>query len=190
MGRRMLHVSLVLAMASAWALAGCSRAAAGASEVVVTESVFNITLTPDHVPAGKVTFAVSNPSLMRHEFLVISSNRTPADLPLWPNGRVNEDVVDIIDTIEDVPPHGSGNLTLDLEPGRYVLICNLPEHYGHGMHAELVVTDGGSLPTLVPTGAPTPTPGSSATVTPIPSGASPSASPSASASAAASGGAS
>ncbi len=157
MPHRVLRVGLVMAMASAWVLAGCSQAAAGATEVVVHETVFDITVMPDTVPAGKVTFVVSNPSLMRHEFLVIKNNKPPADLPLWPNGRVNEDVVDIIDTIEDVPPHGSGNLTLDLDPGRYVLICNLPSHYMQGMHAELVVTGaGGAVPTMEPTSTPTP----------------------------------
>lgn len=161
MHRRLVHLPLILVMASAWTLAACSPVAAGATEVVVHETVFDITLMPDTVPAGKITFVVSNPSLMRHEFLVIKSNRAPTDLPLWPNGRVNEDVVDIINTIEDVPPHGSGSLTLTLDPGRYVLICNLPEHYGQGMHAELVVTDNGSVPTMIPTSSPTPGSGSS-----------------------------
>jgi uncharacterized cupredoxin-like copper-binding protein len=38
---------------------------------------------------------------------------------------------------------GSGaikRLTLDLKPGRYVLICNLATHYQSGMHTELTVT--------------------------------------------------
>lgn len=144
MHRRLLHLPLILVMASAWTLAACSPVAAGATEVAVTESVFNITLTPDHVPAGKITFVVTNPSLMRHEFLVIKTDKAPDQLPTLPNGRVDEEAVNILNTIEDVPPHGSGNLTLDLAAGSYVLICNLPAHYGQGMRAGLTVTGGAS----------------------------------------------
>jgi hypothetical protein len=38
---------------------------------------------------------------------------------------------------------GAGSIgwtTLDLAPGNYELVCNLPNHYANGMYAELVVT--------------------------------------------------
>jgi uncharacterized cupredoxin-like copper-binding protein len=31
-------------------------------------------------------------------------------------------------------------VTLDLKPGRYELLCNLPHHYAGGMYTELDVT--------------------------------------------------
>jgi uncharacterized cupredoxin-like copper-binding protein len=30
-------------------------------------------------------------------------------------------------------------LTVDLDPGNYVVICNIPGHYAAGMHAELTI---------------------------------------------------
>ena len=33
-----------------------------------------------------------------------------------------------------------GWVTVNLAPGTYELVCNLPNHYADGMHQELVVT--------------------------------------------------
>lgn len=41
---------------------------------------------------------------------------------------------------EGILPSGSGWVTLDLQPGRYELLCNLPGHYRAGMYTELTVT--------------------------------------------------
>ncbi len=40
---------------------------------------------------------------------------------------------------EGIAPGTSGWVTLNLKPGRYELVCNLPGHYRAGMHAELRV---------------------------------------------------
>jgi len=39
----------------------------------------------------------------------------------------------------DLEPGKSGTLTLDLKPVHYVVFCNQPGHFAHGMHAELAV---------------------------------------------------
>ena len=31
-------------------------------------------------------------------------------------------------------------LTIDLAPGHYAFVCNLPGHYGQGMHTDFTVT--------------------------------------------------
>lgn len=33
-----------------------------------------------------------------------------------------------------------GWVTVTLKPGRYELVCNLPNHYSDGMHAELTIS--------------------------------------------------
>ncbi len=38
-----------------------------------------------------------------------------------------------------IDPGATGWVTLDLKPGRYELVCNLPGHYRAGMYAELDV---------------------------------------------------
>ena len=37
-------------------------------------------------------------------------------------------------------PDSTKALTLDLAPGHYAFVCNLPAHYGLGMHVDFTVT--------------------------------------------------
>ena len=45
-----------------------------------------------------------------------------------------------IGEVEDVQPGESTTLVLTLEPGSYVLLCNLPKHFERGMATEFQVT--------------------------------------------------
>jgi len=40
----------------------------------------------------------------------------------------------------ELEPGKWGSLTVTLPPGKYLLICNLPGHYGAGMSTEFAVT--------------------------------------------------
>jgi uncharacterized cupredoxin-like copper-binding protein len=40
-----------------------------------------------------------------------------------------------VDEIEDITPGSTANLTVDLDAGTYVVMCNLPGHFERGMHA-------------------------------------------------------
>ena len=53
---------------------------------------------------------------------------------------VTEDTLDLVDEAEDIAPGVGTSLTVDLEPGSYVVICNIEGHYDAGMHAALTVT--------------------------------------------------
>jgi uncharacterized cupredoxin-like copper-binding protein len=44
-----------------------------------------------------------------------------------------------IDEIPGLNKGDSKDLTVDLKPGKYVVICNLPTHYQLGMHAAFTV---------------------------------------------------
>ena len=63
------------------------------------------------------------------------------------DGRVPEDEVDIAGEIEPYLPGTTASIELDLEPGRYVLICTIAEveegelesHYLLGMRAAFTV---------------------------------------------------
>jgi uncharacterized cupredoxin-like copper-binding protein len=44
-----------------------------------------------------------------------------------------------VDEVEDLAPGKSATLSVNLTPGRYVLVCNIPGHYKHGMHASVTV---------------------------------------------------
>jgi uncharacterized cupredoxin-like copper-binding protein len=106
-------------------------------------------LTPDasRVDAGKIYFLVDNQGPEDpHEFVVIKSDE-PADLLPVVDGKVPEDQVELLNEIEPFAPSSQASMVLELEPGNYVLICNIAEqeegvlesHYGEGMYSALTV---------------------------------------------------
>jgi len=99
-----------------------------------------IKLSSGSVAGGAVTFAVSNGGSTIHEFVVlrttIAQNSLPAD-PAHP-GTVQEP--GFLGRVANLAPHATGSLTLTLESGSYVLVCNEPAHYSAlGMHAAFTV---------------------------------------------------
>jgi uncharacterized cupredoxin-like copper-binding protein len=101
------------------------------------------TVTPDEssAPAGDVTFDVTNDAEQTHEFVVFRTDLAEDQLPTNEDGDVDEEGegVELVDEIEDIEGGSSESLTVNLEAGNYVLICNLPGHYRQGMHASFTV---------------------------------------------------
>jgi uncharacterized cupredoxin-like copper-binding protein len=137
------------------ALAVLSLVAAGCSDddggetgnngtVEVTLQEFAVLPSPDSAPAGEVTFDVTNigPEDV-HEFVVFATDLAPDALPTAPDGSVDEtgEGVELIDEIEDIAVDATPTLTVTLDAGSYVLICNIVEeegadtiaHYQQGM---------------------------------------------------------
>jgi uncharacterized cupredoxin-like copper-binding protein len=135
----------------ALALAACSSSSsstsAGASTssgtssggVGATEKDFAIALDQTSMSSGTVTFNISNEGPSTHEFVVIQSDLAPDALPVKDN-EVEEDKVEGVGEQEDIAPSTTATLSLDLDPGSYVVICNLPGHYEQGMRAGFTVT--------------------------------------------------
>ena len=150
--------SLVVAVAAVFAvaMAGCSSSsssttasAGGSTEssssmsgatVNATEKDFAIGLDTSSTTSGGVTFAITNAGPSTHEFVVFKTD-LPADKLPVKNGQVNEDSkqLDHIDEQEDIAPGSTSNLSVTLDPGSYVVICNIPGHYLQGMYAPLTV---------------------------------------------------
>ena len=98
-------------------------------------------LSTDHVKAGRVTFNVTNKSQdLVHEFIVFKSDRPIEALPYSDDEKeVNEDAIEAHNEIDDIDPGKSGTLTVKLEPGSYILLCNKPGHFKAGMVHALTV---------------------------------------------------
>src|SRR3954462_15557136 len=146
---------VAVAAVFAVAMAGCSSSssttasAGGSTEsssmsgatVNATEKDFAIGLDKSSTTSGGVTFAITNQGPSTHEFVVFKTD-LPADKLPVKNGAVNEDSkqLDHIDEQEDIAPGSTSNLSVTLDPGSYVVICNLPGHYLQGMYAPLTVS--------------------------------------------------
>ncbi len=107
--------------------------------VVMKEWSFNASVRK--VLAGNVTFVVRNAGKMPHEFLILRTDKPAKALPM--RG------VKAIETgskgrLRAFAAGSTKRLTLNLAPGKYVLLCNMPGHYKAGQAISFVVTAAGT----------------------------------------------
>jgi uncharacterized cupredoxin-like copper-binding protein len=143
-------------IAIAGLLATCSGPAAssgGTGPVTATLKEWEIKLSSAEVPAGNVTFNLTNDGDKEHEFIVRKTDLKADSLPLNASGedagRINEEAPELTEVgkpseVAVVPSGSTGlSLRLTLQPGHYVLFCNLKVedllHYQKGMRADLTV---------------------------------------------------
>jgi uncharacterized cupredoxin-like copper-binding protein len=133
--------SVILALGAAVPVRAAAPSVVAVSMTDRPDGAQVMRLDRGEVPAGPVTFRVRNDSRDTvHEFLVVRTDLAPDRLPLTKAGdRVDERKLKGVKELGDLEPGKAGALTLDLKPGRYVVFCNQPGHFEHGMHAELAV---------------------------------------------------
>ncbi len=145
---RIMKVVLMASMLSllVLAVAGCGGNVAastkGAKATNVNVTLVSFVITPDvtTIPAGKVTFHAKNIDVVEHEMLVIPVMKGALDLPYDKTiARVPEDKINSLGEVPEIEGGANGEVTLDLAPGTYLLICNLVGHYDSGMHTLLTV---------------------------------------------------
>lgn len=114
-----------------------------AAKINVTETEMAIKLPSATASAGQIDFVVHNSGKIPHEFVVLRTEVPDNQLPLKGN-RLDEEGKGVkqIDEIEedDLKSGATKTLSVNLTPGRYLLVCNLPGHYQAGMKTYLTVT--------------------------------------------------
>ncbi len=144
--------AVLAAVAATFLAAGCAgkinaltptsdSAGAAADAVTVhanqlpSDHAFTINTTT--AKAGKVTFQLVNDAKEQHELIVLKTD-TPFDqLEVGKDFRVSEDAS--IGEISETDAGKTGTETFGLKPGNYVLVCNIPLHYGQGMRLAFTV---------------------------------------------------
>lgn len=135
-----LCTALVLAAACGGGGSGAAASGvAGDGTILTSEKDFGISLEEASTPAGSVTFDITNDGPSTHELVVFKTDLAADALPV-DGSTVTEDGLDLVDEVEDIAPGVGTTLTVDLQPGSYVVVCNIEGHYGAGMHAPLTVT--------------------------------------------------
>jgi uncharacterized cupredoxin-like copper-binding protein len=106
-------------------------------------AMMGITIDQSTVPAGKVTFEVSNDSKdIIHEMVLSPITGLDEKLPyLADEYKIDEDAAGHLGEVAELDPGKSGTLGIDLKPGQYLLYCNIPGHYIGGMWTVLTVTE-------------------------------------------------
>jgi hypothetical protein len=121
----------------------------GDSTVDITLQEFAVIPGSSSAPAGSITFEATNEGPEDdHELVVIRTDLELDALPTSDDGSVNEegDGIEVLDEIEEFPVGETRSLTIDLEAGSYVLICNIYDaseqeaHYQEGMRVGFTVT--------------------------------------------------
>ena len=107
-----------------------------------SKATMGVKAMPAQAKAGVVTFKVTNNSKDTiHEMIVMQLDKAGDALPyIAAENRVDEDKAGDKGEVSELDPGASGSLTVALQPGKYLLICNVPGHYASGMWSEFTVT--------------------------------------------------
>ncbi len=108
---------------------------AGSAQVEVTAVDFAFEGVPETLDAGEMTFALANEGAYLHEMAVA---RILDDTPLEEIARAGVANIDPASRriIEAVEPGGTGEITVELESGRYGYVCWLRDGTNAERHAE------------------------------------------------------
>ena len=127
-----------------------SPSAAGPDGTTINVTLQEWSVLPEvaSAAAGEITFHVTNDGPEDvHEFVVIKTDLEPGDLPTDDTGAVDEagEGITVMDEIEDIPVGESQDLSVALDAGHYVLLCNIYDeteqeaHYTMGMRTNFTV---------------------------------------------------
>src|SRR6185312_11164513 len=107
-----------------------------------SKATMGITATPTSVPAGEISFEVTNTSKDTvHEMIVMYLADPAKALPyIEGDAKVDEDKAGDKGEVSELDPGKSGVLTVELKPGKHLLICNVVGHFAAGMWTEFEVT--------------------------------------------------
>ncbi len=128
--------------------AGSGEPSVSAATAEVTLQEWSVVPATTSVSTGTVTFRITNEGPEdEHEFVVFRTDLDAGDLPTDDRGVVNEDGegLELVDEVEELAVGSSDELTVDLEPGHYVLVCNIwsedesEAHYRMGMRTNFEV---------------------------------------------------
>jgi iron uptake system component EfeO len=114
--------AILVAVAACSGAAGESDAPADGPTVAVSAIEYDFEPSTITVPAGDVTFEVTNDGSEEHEFEIFEGET-------------------VVDEVEGLVPGLSRSLTVALEAGDYTFVCKLADHEEQGMTGTLTVTE-------------------------------------------------
>ena len=129
----------------------------------------------------KCIAAITNNTRCAHELVVVRTDLPADGLPTNEDGSFDEDGegVEVVGELEEIEPGTSGTLTVDLEPGHYVFLCNVVQdeggepfsHYQQGMRVDVEVDAAAASAapgaSLAPMTSPAPMPRPAAAASPM-----------------------
>jgi uncharacterized cupredoxin-like copper-binding protein len=118
-------------------IAACAGEEAPAeADIAVELRDFSISLAAETLSPGEAVISVRNRGSTAHDLIILRTEREADSLPVVGAQASEEGRVAATRTL---PPGTSARLTVDLQPGNYVWICNVPAHYTLGMRTKVVI---------------------------------------------------
>ena len=131
----LLTLSLVALVSAACGSATAQPPApSGAISVELTE--WRVVVPSTTPQTGSLTVVVKNTGSIAHDLTILKTD-LPADKIPQANGKAQEDGK--VAATAELNPGQSMSLTVVLQPGNYVFICNELGHYALGMHTAVKV---------------------------------------------------
>jgi uncharacterized cupredoxin-like copper-binding protein len=105
------------------------------------KATMGVALSTSTVNAGEVTFEVDNESAVTvHEMVLIALDSPNDSMPYDAKTMsIDEETAHSLGEVSELEPGAGGKLTVNMKPGKYALICNVPGHYKSGMWSILTV---------------------------------------------------
>ena len=96
---------------------------------------------PDTFSAtGEITLQVKNYAALIHNLRVLRTDLSPDGLPTNDQAMVDiEAAGEILYSSDDLQNGGEEEVSLSLDPGTYVLFCNIPGHYQLRMYKTITI---------------------------------------------------
>jgi hypothetical protein len=93
------------------------------------------------IKSGKTDLTISNTGVAPHELLVFKSALDPSAYPTDAAGDIKEKGagVTLVSDGDNIDPAGTQTRSIDLAPGKYLFVCNIPGHFKQGMFAVVTV---------------------------------------------------
>ena len=120
-------------------------------EVDVVLKEWSVEPSVNTLPEGPIRFNTDNQGPDQdHELVIIKTDFAPDELPTKDDGSVDEGAngINVKGTVREVESGDTNSGSYTLDPGKYVLICNLVKdidgektaHYAQGMYTAFTVT--------------------------------------------------
>lgn len=130
-------------------LSACGSTGEG-GDLKVTLDEWSVVTDVDSLPEGPIKFDIKNAGEREHELLIVRTDIPGGELPTKDDGSLDEGAggVDVKHEIKNIEAGDETSRSYTLDPGNYVLLCNLVEdidgtrtsHYAQGMWAEFTIT--------------------------------------------------
>jgi uncharacterized cupredoxin-like copper-binding protein len=93
------------------------------------------------IKAGKTQITSTNSGVIQHEMLIFKSELAASAYPTDPKGDIKEEGkgITLVSDGENIDPAGSQVRDVDLTPGTYLFLCNIPGHFKAGMFTVVTV---------------------------------------------------